>query len=108
MNKYEKLTMDLTEALKKAREAVVNLKDEGTCNFDSCLLYLPGYNESKTLSAINLAGTIGYKDKHFGKVCFMLAPPIMAQGFVRTAQAETIRDAMKEKGYDAEVYYMMD
>lgn len=108
MNKYEKLQKDLTEAVGKAKEKAMTTDDGGTCNFDCCVLFLPRYNQEKTLEAINATGVRGFKSNHFGKVCYMLSNPILAQGYQRTAQAEKISEIMKSKGYDTTVYYMID
>ena len=108
MTKYEKLKQDLTEAVEKAKEKAMLTDDGGTCNFDCCLLFLPRYNEEKTIEAIKAAGISGFKSNHFGKVCYMLSNPVFAQGNCRTAQAEKINEVMRSKGYDTAVYYMMD
>lgn len=108
MTKYEKLKQDLTEAVEKAKEKAMLTDDGGTCNFDCCLLFLPRYNEEKTIEAIKAAGISGFKSNHFGKVCYMLSNPIFAQGDCRTEQAETICEIMKSKDYDTNVYYQMD
>lgn len=108
MTKYEQLKQDLTEAVEKAKETALTTDDGGTCNFDSCLLFLPRYNEEKTIEAIKAVGIGGFKSNHFGKVCYMLGNPIFAQGNQRTAQAEKINEVMRSKGYNTAVYYMMD
>ena len=108
MSKYEKLQNDLIEAVKMAKEEAMITDDGGTCNFDCCILFLPRYNEEKTIEAIKAAGVGGFKSNHFGKVCYMLGNPIFAQGNQRTAQAEKINEVMKAKGYDTAVYYQMD
>ena len=108
MTKYEQLRQDLTEAVNQAVVTALNTDDGGTCNFDSCLLFLPRYNEEKTIEAINAAGIGGFKSNHFGKVCYMLGNPIFAQGNRRTAQAEKINEVMRSKKYDTDVYYMID
>lgn len=108
MNKYEILLTDLSEAVEKAKEIAIKTDDGGTCNFDCCVLFLPRYNEEKTVEAIRDAGLSGFKSNHFGKVCYMLNNPIFAQGNQRTVQAEKINEIMKSKGYDTAVYYQMD
>lgn len=108
MTKYEQLKNDLIEAVKRAKEKAIITPDGGTCNFDSCILYLPRYDEGKTIEAIKGAGIGGYKSEYFGKVCYMLGNPIFSQGDARTAQAETIEAFMRSRGYKTGVYYMMD
>lgn len=108
MNKYEKLQKDLFEAVTRAKEIAMITDDGGTCNFDCCVLFLPRYNEGKTIEAIKAAGVGGFKSNHFGQACYMLGNPIFAQGNQRTVQAEKISDIMKSKGYDTDVYYQMD
>ena len=99
MNKYEKLQKDLTEAVAKAKEKAMTTDDGGTCNFDCCMLFLPGYNEVKTVEAIKAAGVSGFKSRHFGKVCYMLSNPIFSQGNQRTEQAEEIEKKRKDKHF---------
>ena len=108
MSKYDELTQNLTVAVNEAKKAAETTDDGSTCNFDCCLLYLPRYNEEKTIEAIQAAGVGGFKSNFLGKVCYMLGNPIFAQGNQRTVQAEKIAEVMKLKGYDVDIYYQMD
>lgn len=108
MDKYNKLQQDLTVAVNEAKKKAKTTDDGGTCNFDCCLLFLPRYNEEKTVEAIKATGINGFKSHHFGRVCYMLGNPVFAQGNQRTVQAEKIAEVMKSKGYDAGLYYQMD
>ena len=109
MTKYENLTNDLKSAVYKAEEFASNSNDDGgTCNFDTLALKLPRYNEKETLKAIESAGTRAYKTSWCGEYFFFISNPVIAQGTKRTAQAEIMANYMRDKGYDAYVYYQMD
>ena len=46
MNRYEKLTEDLTKAVSAAK-FIANITDDGgTCNFDSMTIHLPNWLRS--------------------------------------------------------------
>lgn len=108
MNRYEQLTKDLQEATEKARAIAMTTDDGGTCNFDSCIIFLPRWNNEKTIAAIKAAGVGGFRSNHYGKVCYIIGNPVSAQGNANTAQAETIRDVMRSKEYQTAMYYQMD
>lgn len=60
MTKYEKLTCDLTIAVEKAKEKAYLTNDGGTCNFDSCLLFLPNANEKKVCECATIVKTTAF------------------------------------------------
>lgn len=103
-DKYTRLTDDL-RAASSAALLSADHDDGGTCNFDSLMLSLPRWNHQKIEDAIENAGLTGY---HLTGSSWCISPPIPAQGFRRTAQAEAMRDKMKELGYTAAVYYQID
>lgn len=94
---------DLSAAREAAVEAAKDVKDEGTCNFDHCRLRFPRLR-SETVEAV------GGLRRVFGGVTgtYQVENPIPAQAHQRTVQADTICKMMKERGYDAYVFYMMD
>jgi len=108
MTKYEKLTCDLTIAVEKAKEKAYLTNDGGTCNFDSCLLFLPNANEKKVCECATKAGIRVFKDRAFGKPCFFLSVPIASQGNRRTEQAEVMQKMLANNGYETTMWYQMD
>lgn len=107
-NKYEKLTSNLSLAIEKATEVAAVTDDNGTCNFDSCVLLLPRWNEKETLNAIKAAGVRGFKSSFLGKQCYFIVNPVSAQGNRNTVQAEKIANIMSQLGYEAYCYMQMD
>lgn len=108
MNRYEQLKNDLKYAVEKATEIAYQTDDGGTCNFDSCILYLPRYNKDKTLETIKETGIRAFKGNYYGKVCYILENPVYAQADRNTIQAEIINKIMGNKGYNVGMYYQMD
>jgi hypothetical protein len=106
--KYLKLAQDLAFAAKNAAEIAGILEDGGTCNFDSCKLYLPGWNSKKVEQAARAAGVGCFVWNLWGSKSYVFPLRIGAQGDARSAAAEAMRDCMKARGYDAGVYYQMD
>lgn len=77
MSKYDELRNSLKEAVKKAEEVAQTTDDGGTCNFDCCLLFLPRYNEEKTIEAIQAAGVGGSKVITLEKFAICLVIPFL-------------------------------
>jgi hypothetical protein len=105
--KYFQLADDLKIAAEFAR--YVDLDDDGgTSNFDALELTLSQWDESKVIAAAESAGLRAYQTKDFGVPVFLISTPVSRQGNARTRQAETMRDKMKDLGYDSSVWYQMD
>lgn len=106
--KYLKLSQDLAYAAGKAKTIASILEDGGTCNMDSCKLYLPGWNSKKVEQAARAAGVGCFVYNLWGSKSFVFPLRIAAQADARSAAAEAMRDCMKARGYDAAMYYQMD
>lgn len=106
MKFYEQLTKDLEIAKKEAIVFATMTDDGGTCNFDSLMLSLPRKQHAKVFEAVEKAGLRAWHS-NFWKA-FIISTPVFSQANRRTAQAEIMRDIMKDCGYDASVYYQMD
>lgn len=106
--KYLKLSKDLAEANKKAQLISEIVEDGGACNFDSCTLYLKGWNQSRVEQAARAAGVGCFIWNLFGSKSFVFPVRVAAQGDARTAAAEAMRDHLKGLGYDAGMYYQID
>ena len=107
MTKYEQLTADLIAA-KTIAAQFENEEDGGTCNFDTAALYLPRWNREQTEKAFEAAGLRTDKWKMFGSTYWMIFGCYSGQGNRRTTMAEAVCKYLKNKGYDATVYYQMD
>lgn len=112
MAKYDllKLIRDLktasAAAVAAAREGVL---DDGTCNFDSAVLELPGAREANVLVAFEQAGRRGVKlSGRFWKGCFSLDVPADGNAHRRTIQAEAMKESLKANGWHTRMYYQMD
>ena len=106
--KYLKLAQDLLLASRKATEIANIIEDGGSCNFDSCTLYLPGWNSKKVKQAANAAGVGCFVWNFWGSKSFVFPLRIAAQGDARSAASEAMRDHLKSMGYDAGMYYQLD
>ena len=106
--KYLKLSEDLAYAASIAKEVAERIDDGGTCNFDSAVLYLKGWNEEKVKQAANAAGVGCSTWTMFGVKHFVFSPSVRAQANARTEAAEAMKNVLSEKGYEASMYYQMD
>lgn len=106
--KYLKLSQDLAYAAGEAQTIAQIIEDGGTCNFDSCKLYLPGWNSKKVEQAARAAGVGCFVHNLWGSKSFVFPLRIAAQADARSAAAEAMRDCLKARGYDTAMYYQMD
>ena len=105
--RYKKLAEDLKEALAYGLEHA-GTDDGGTCNFDSPTLYLPRWNRKKVEAAAKTAGVGCFMWSSFSKSCYVFSVPGVGQGYTRTNAAEAMKDFLKDRGYEAGMYYQMD
>lgn len=95
----EALATVIPEAIKAGQEAADAVDDGGTCNMDRVTLHLPGTRmssiEAAGISAFRLGGTIALRCS-FG------------QANKNTAGVRAVSQFLKDKGYDAGVWYQMD
>ena len=105
--RYKKLAEDLKEALAYGLEHA-GTDDGGTCNFDSPTLYLPRWNRKKVEAAAKTAGVGCFMWSSFSKRCYVFSVPGVGQGYTRTNAAEAMKDFLKDRGYEAGMYYQMD
>ena len=106
--KYAKLAEDLAAAAREAEKLASILEDGGSCNFDSCKLYLPGWNVKKVEQAARSAGVGCFVWNLWGSKSFVFPLRISAQGDARSYAAEVMQKHMAARGYDAGVYYQLD
>lgn len=81
-----------------------DIKDDGTSNIDTPILFLPGWSWASILEAFQLTGLVPCRH---GSTVYILRA-CEGQGFRRTAMAEAFRDSLKASGYKAAVDYRMD
>lgn len=103
---FKKLETDL-RAAKKAALAVYS-GDGGSCNWDACALSLPkGTHARKFLACVAAAGLSGWVSRGARGRTFAVNP-IGGQGAIRTLQAEAMVEALKERGWDASMWWQVD
>ena len=107
MTKYELLTLALLAA-KSAASQHNNDDDGGTCNFDTAFIRLPRWNRQQTIKAFENAGLRTDVCNIFGGTAYMVFGCYTGQGNRRTNQAEAVRDALQDAGYECSIYYQMD
>lgn len=114
MTKYEKLAIDLENAIRCGEEAEKayleknNGFDGGTCNFDACGIKLPRWIAEKVDAAAREAGTRSYVWDWCGIKRFVFNPVTHCQGTGRSVNAEAMTSYMKMAGYDVVDYCLMD
>ena len=107
MTKYELLTSALITA-KAAANQHNNDDDGGTCNFDTAFIRLPRWNRQQTIKAFANAGLRTDVWNIFGGSAYMILGCYTGQANRRTNQAEAVRDALQNAGYECSIYYQMD
>lgn len=105
--RYLKLAEDLKDALEYGLQRA-DFDDGGTCNFDSPTICLPRWNEKMVMAAAERAGISCHTWHGFSKKRFIFTVPGVGQGYTRTNAAEAMSQLLKERGYDAGMYYQMD
>lgn len=101
--------VNLVDALKKAKEAAeahAHDADDGTCNFDSVVLF-PGRSRKKIEAALKEADIGFYENQWMGQKGLFLRLSD-GQAARRTAMAEAAYEVLKETGVDVSMYYQMD
>lgn len=102
----------LRNVLIKAKEhtlkEISNVKDGGSCNNDSIILYLPRFREDNFHELMNSVGLSGYKSKRFNAVCYKITPPGCGLGNKRLKSMEVMVDYLRACGCDCGYFYQMD
>lgn len=107
--KYAKLRDDLAAAFAETLP-LEETEDGGTCNCDSAVVKLPGWNQAKVKQAVQEANGAEFLWKS-GRTTFgWCISPRGGRGQAnrRTRRAEAISEAMKLRGYETTMYYQMD
>lgn len=104
---YKKLADDLKAALTYGLEHM-GTDDGGTCNFDAPAVSLPGWDKRLVEAAARIAGVGCFEWNLWGVSSYVFSVPGAGQGYTRTNAAEAMSRYLKERGYDAGMYYRMD
>lgn len=102
---YNNLEAAICRAEQAARK-YENIADDGTCNFDSPIIMLPKGTSKKKLAEFDRK--VEKLDYGFWKGWYEIHIPLSGQAYRRTKMAEAAAESLKNDGYDAAVYYMMD
>lgn len=99
----KKLALDYADAREAARKATETMKDEGTFNFDSTVIFDLRF----TAKVAAIFGDAAHSTEWLGKRCIMISPDRGHQN-VRASQAQAMTTLFKERGYEAMMYCQMD
>ena len=104
---------EITTALKAARkaaEALPQIGNGGTCNFDAAVIFLP---RMRRTTAAKIAEAAGVSLMNFGpwigrSGCYWVGGWDYGQGTDQTNRAEAASKALADAGIETTVYYAMD
>lgn len=105
---YNKLIEDLKAANKVASEAAAASDDGGTANLDSVFLTLPRAREVKVLEAIQTAGLYCRGKRKWIGEGYRITPTSGGQGNKRAKGVEVMAKELRDRGWNALVFYKMD
>lgn len=95
----EILAKVIPEAIQAGQAAADAVEDGGTCNMDRAILYLPGARES----SVKAAGINAFRlTRYFALSCSF------GQANKNTKGVRAVSKFLKDKGYDASIWYQMD
>lgn len=115
MNKYAELITALKKARAKAMVAGVLSDDDGTCNFDSPVLYMPKGTHKTTMDKIGLRAGVSFmkwESRPFAgadrSAWLIFGDFMIGQGNRRSRSAEAFAASLKADGIKSDTYYQMD
>ncbi len=87
-----------------ANEAITNIKDDGTCNFDSVdVMKEKWFTYEEMVQMFNECGLSAYKHQGCVRVC-----GIGGQAYKRQVWAETFSKELSEQGFKTSMWYQLD
>lgn len=104
----------LAKIIKEADAYIQPLRDTeddgGTCNFDTCMIFLKGKRKSFIEQLEYLTGLTfsKYESRYSQKGWYMVFFNTCGQANMRTAMAEAAAAYLIDRGVNASVYYMID
>lgn len=105
-SKHVSLVDTMTKA-KQAAAALQGTKDEGTFNFDSCVIFV-GRQAKGLTKALMEAGVHHHEGHWFGRKVLFTNFEGEGNCSRRTSMAEAAYKVMKAAGLDVQMYYQMD
>lgn len=102
---------ELNKALQNAVNAAAKLadtEDSGTCNFDSVTLEISIPKKLAEQACVRLEKMLVRDWGRMWQGCYMVDIPLSGQGNRRTRMAEAACKVLRESGYNAHTFYMMD
>lgn len=109
--KTKKELNELNQALLNAVNAAAMLadtEDGGTCNFDMVALKIKIPKKLTQYISVKLEKMLARNWGRLWKGYYLVDIPLSGQGCRRTRMAEAACQALKDAGYDAQVYYQCD
>ncbi|MBD2704438.1 hypothetical protein IC229_27605 [Spirosoma sp. BT702] len=105
----EQLTADVKAALEAGKLAADAIDDGGACNMDGVVLSIPMIRERKVVEALAKAGVTTNKgDWGWCGRGYMINPTSDGQANKRHVASEAIGNHLRDAGYDATNFYLMD
>ena len=104
----------LAKIIKEADAYIQPLRDTeddgGSCNFDTCMIFLKGKRKSFIEQLEYLTGLTfsKYESRYSQRGWYMVSFNTCGQANMRTAMAEAAAAYLIDKGVNASVYYMID
>lgn len=105
---FNKLERDIIQA-QRAINAITNHEDGGTCNFDTCCIYL-GRKSKKLvegLAQMDLRVEPVGMGKYWSGWWFVFFN-VKGQGNCRTRMVECGANVLRSLGYNVQIYYQVD
>lgn len=105
---FDKLERDILTA-QKAADAVTDLEDGGTCNFDSVCVYLGRNTKALREGLSRLEFRVCKVDAGaYWSGWYFVGLKLKGQAALRTRMAEAGEKSLKESGWSTRVYYEVD
>lgn len=96
----DNLELSIYNAIKAARKAIVNVKDDGSCNFDEVVVEI---NATRTEIM-----SMEYKCEKIGSHLYTVDVNLEGKANKRTVMAKSIVNSLNNDGYNAYVKYCLD
>lgn len=107
-NTYERLVAAF-QAAEVAALSQAQVPDGGACNFDMCVVRLPGVPAEEVQRAAKEAGISVWDASYWGgKGCWFVRVSQYGQADRRSLMAQAACAAMEAAGFKASMYYQMD
>lgn len=98
-------------AMAKAYAVAGNCEDNGTCNFDMCMIEKEKcFTYDETIAIFKECGINACRGSEYSRYYsgYIALPNYFGQAERNTKWAETFRDGLKEQGFKTSMYYQCD